>query len=44
MAYRTSLNKKYYNSEDFTAVDFEDEYFLFENTQQGHSKDIHWTY
>ena len=27
MAYRTSLNKKYYNSEDFIVVDFDDEYF-----------------
>ena len=27
MAYRTSLNNKYYNSEDFIAVDFDDEYF-----------------
>ena len=27
MAYRTSLNNKYYNSEDFIAVDLDDEYF-----------------
>ena len=27
MTYRTSLNKKYYNSEDFIAVDVDDEYF-----------------
>ena len=27
MAYRTSLNNKYYNSEDFIVVDFDDEYF-----------------
>ena len=27
MAYRTSLNKKYYNSEDFVVVGFDDEYF-----------------
>ena len=25
LAYRTSLSKKYYNSEDFTVVDFDDE-------------------
>ena len=28
MAYRSSLNKNYYNSEDSTAVDFDDEYLL----------------
>ena len=27
MAYRTSLNKKYYNSDGFVVVDFDDEYF-----------------
>ena len=27
MAYRTSLNKKYYISEYFIVVDFDDEYF-----------------
>ena len=27
MAYRTNLNKKYYSSEDFIVVDFDDEYF-----------------
>ena len=27
MAYKTSLNKTYYNSEDFTVVDFDDGYF-----------------
>ena len=27
MAYRTSLNKKYYNSGDFIVVDFDDEDF-----------------
>ena len=27
MAYRTSLNKKYYNSEYFVVVDFDDDYF-----------------
>ena len=29
MAYRTSLNKTYYNSEDFVVVDFDDDYFYF---------------
>ena len=27
MAYKTSSNKKYYNSEDFIVVDFDDDYF-----------------
>ncbi len=40
IAYRTSLNKKYYNSEDFIAADFDDEY-LFKNTQKGHRKYRH---
>ena len=39
MAYTSSLNKKYYNSEDFIVVDFDDDYFLFKNTQKGHNKD-----
>ena len=29
MAYTSSLNKKYYNSEDFIVVDFDDDYFYF---------------
>ena len=33
MAYRTSLNKKYYNSEDLTVVDFDDEYLYLNSTQ-----------
>ena len=27
MAYRTNLNNRYYNSEDFVVVDFDDDYF-----------------
>ena len=35
MAYKTSLNKKDYNSEDFIAVDFDDDYFY----SKTHKKD-----
>ena len=35
MAYTTSLNNKYYNSEDFIAVDFDDDYFYL----KAHKKD-----
>ena len=35
MAYTSSLNKKYYNSEDFIVVDFDDDYFY----SKTHKKD-----
>ena len=34
MAYTTSLNKKYYNSEDFIVVDFDDDYFYLKTTKK----------
>ena len=33
LAYRTSLSKTYYNSEDFTVIDFDDEYIYIKNTE-----------
>ena len=40
MAYTTSLNKKYYNSEDFIAVDFDVDCLCFK-THKKDSKDRH---
>ena len=34
MAYKTSLNKKYYNSEDFIVVDFDDGYFYLKTPKR----------
>ena len=34
MAYTSSLNKKYYNSEDFIVVDFDDDYFYLKTTKK----------
>ena len=34
MAYTSSLNKKCYNSEDFAAVDFDDDYFYLKTTKK----------
>ena len=34
MAYTSSLNKKYYNSEDFIVVDFGDDYFYLKTTKK----------
>ena len=36
LAYRTSLSKKYYNSEDFTVIDFDDEYVYKKYRRQYH--------
>ena len=33
LAYRSSLAKKYYNSEDFTVVDFDDEHFSLKSAE-----------
>ena len=35
MAYRTSLNKNCYNSQDFIVVDFHDEYFYLKTHKKG---------
>ena len=32
MAYRTSINKEYYNSEGFIVVDFDDDYYYLKTT------------
>ena len=40
MAYTSGLNKKYYNSEYFIVVDFDDDYFDLK-TQKRHSNHIH---
>ena len=34
MAYTSSLNKKYYNSEDSIVVDFDDDYFYLKTTKK----------
>ena len=44
MAYTSSLNKKYYNSEDFIVVDFDDDYFYLKTPKKDTIKiDIKFT-
>ena len=44
MAYTTSLHKKYYNSEYFAVVDFDDEYFYLKTPKKDAVKiDIKFT-
>ena len=44
MAYTSSLDKKYYNSEDFIVVDFDDEYFYLKTPKKDTIKiDIKFT-
>ena len=44
MAYSTSLNNKYYNSEDFTVVGFDGEHFYLQTHQKDTVKiDIQFT-
>ena len=38
MAYKTSLNKKYYNSEDFTVADFDGDYFYLQTPKKDTAK------
>ena len=43
MAYRTSLNKKHYNSEDFIVVDFDDDYIYLKHKKDTVKIDIKYT-
>ena len=44
MAYTSSLNKKYYNSEYFIVVDFDDDYFYLKTAKKDTAKiDIKFT-